>query len=160
MGLQTKEDLELFSPFCCCLKFFGLAINSVSGLLLWELGAQWLMPVILATREAEMRRIPVQCQAQWIVLETLPRKYPSEERWRSSSGKALLWQVWSPEFKPWYYKKLVWRNKSDLAQLQKTKPSAPQWRQFWPLVWSVTKGPNPVPASENDWKKEMWLHRL
>jgi hypothetical protein len=34
------------------------------------------MPVILATQEAEIRRIVVQSQLQQIVLQTLSRKYP------------------------------------------------------------------------------------
>jgi hypothetical protein len=34
-------------------------------------GCQWLTPVILATQEAEIRRINVQSQLRQIVLETL-----------------------------------------------------------------------------------------
>jgi hypothetical protein len=37
---------------------------------------QWLMPVILATQEAVIRRITVQRQPEQIVLETLSRKKP------------------------------------------------------------------------------------
>jgi hypothetical protein len=36
----------------------------------------WLTPVILASREAEIRRIAVQGQPGKIVLETLSQKYP------------------------------------------------------------------------------------
>jgi hypothetical protein len=35
------------------------------------------MPVILATQEADIRRITVRSQPRQIVLETLSRKYPS-----------------------------------------------------------------------------------
>jgi hypothetical protein len=38
------------------------------------------MSVILATQEAEIRRIVVQSQPRQIVLETLSRKYPSQKR--------------------------------------------------------------------------------
>jgi hypothetical protein len=37
---------------------------------------QWLMPVILATREAAIRRITVQGQPQQTIWEKLSKKYP------------------------------------------------------------------------------------
>jgi hypothetical protein len=57
------------------------------------------MPVILATQEAEIRRIVVQGQPRQIVCETLSRKYPTQKR---AGGVA---QGGGPEFKPQYCKK-------------------------------------------------------
>jgi hypothetical protein len=41
-----------------------------------KVGFQWLMPITLATQEAEMRRITVQSQPRQIVCETLSQKKP------------------------------------------------------------------------------------
>jgi hypothetical protein len=57
------------------------------------------MPVILATQEAEIRRIMVQSQHGLIVQENLSRKNPSQKR---AGG---VTQGIGPEFKPQYYKK-------------------------------------------------------
>jgi hypothetical protein len=40
----------------------------------------WLTPVILATQEAEIRRIVIQSQSRQIVHKTLSRKNPSQKR--------------------------------------------------------------------------------
>jgi hypothetical protein len=55
------------------------------------------MPVILATQEAEIRRIMVQSQPRKIVYETLSQKNPSH---KMAGGVASV----DPEFKPRYYK--------------------------------------------------------
>jgi hypothetical protein len=71
----------------------------MDGLSEWErklsmARCQWLTPIILATQEAEIRRIVVQSQPRQIVRETLFQKYPSQKR---AGGVA---QGEGPEFKP------------------------------------------------------------
>jgi hypothetical protein len=44
-----------------------------------KLGCWWLMPVIIATREAEIRRNAVRSQPRQIVQETLSQKNPSQK---------------------------------------------------------------------------------
>jgi hypothetical protein len=61
----------------------------------------WLMPIILATQEAEIRRITVQSQAGQIVRKTLSRKTLHKNR---AGGVA---QGEGPKFKPQYYKKII-----------------------------------------------------
>jgi hypothetical protein len=55
---------------------------------------QWLTPIILATQEAEVRRISVQSQLRQIVHKTLSQKTHHKNR---AGGMA---QDVSPEFKP------------------------------------------------------------
>jgi hypothetical protein len=62
-------------------------------------GHQWLTPIILATQEAEIRRITVQNHPGQIVQETLSQKKPSQKR---AGGVA---QGEGPESKPQYCKK-------------------------------------------------------
>jgi hypothetical protein len=45
-----------------------------------EAGHQWLTRVILATQEAEIRRITVQSQTGQIICETTSQKNPSPKR--------------------------------------------------------------------------------
>jgi hypothetical protein len=58
--------------------------------------SQWLTPVILATQEAEIRRIEVRSQPGQIVGENLPQKNPPQNR---AGGVA---QGVDLEFKPQY----------------------------------------------------------
>jgi hypothetical protein len=62
-------------------------------------GLQWLTPVILATQEAEIRKITVQRQSKQIVHETLSQKNPLQKK---AGGVA---QGVGPEFKFQYCKK-------------------------------------------------------
>jgi hypothetical protein len=59
----------------------------------------WLTAIILATQEAESRRIAIQSQPWQIVQETLSPKYSTQKR---GGGVA---QGVGPEFKPQYCKK-------------------------------------------------------
>jgi hypothetical protein len=43
-------------------------------------GHQWLMPIILATQEAKIRRIVVQSQLKQIVHKTLSRKKKNQHK--------------------------------------------------------------------------------
>jgi hypothetical protein len=52
----------------------------LNKILLFKSRHQWLRPVILATPEAEIRRIVVQSQPQQIVCETLTQKYTIHQR--------------------------------------------------------------------------------
>jgi hypothetical protein len=61
-----------------------------------EAGCWWLTPIILATQEAEIRRIMVGSQPRQIVYETLSQKSPSQKR---AGGVA---QGVGPEFKHKY----------------------------------------------------------
>jgi hypothetical protein len=77
---------------------------SISALVRWGLVTikviaawrWWLTPVILATQEAEIRRIKVQSQHQQIVCKPLSRK-PLHEYRAGGVGQGE-----SPEFKPQY----------------------------------------------------------
>jgi hypothetical protein len=53
------------------------------------------MPIILATEEAEIRRIEVLSQPEQIIHEILSRRYPIQEKgWQSdSSGKSAAYQA-------------------------------------------------------------------
>jgi hypothetical protein len=66
------------------------------GTTMREAGHPQLMPVIIATQEAEIRRIAVQSQYGQIVLKTLSQKIPSQKR---ADG---VTQGVGPEFKPHY----------------------------------------------------------
>jgi hypothetical protein len=52
----------------------------------FEVGPQWLMPEILATEEAEIRRIMVRSHPGQIVRETLSQKKTSSHTHRKRAG--------------------------------------------------------------------------
>jgi hypothetical protein len=52
-----------------------------------QAGRPWLIPIILATQEVEIRRITVQSQPRQIVPETLFQKYPSQKKGRWSGSR-------------------------------------------------------------------------
>jgi hypothetical protein len=60
------------------------------------------MPVILATQEAEIRKIVVQSQPMQIVCKTLSGKIPSYTHTHKRTGRVA--QGVGPEFKPQYHK--------------------------------------------------------
>jgi hypothetical protein len=63
-------------------------------------GCQWLTPLILATQEAEIRRITIQSQPRQIVHKTLSGKNPSHIKKRAGGVASGV----GPKFKPQYYK--------------------------------------------------------
>jgi hypothetical protein len=67
----------------------------------------WLTPVILATQEAEIRRIVVQIQPGQKVHETLSQENPLQKR---AGGVA---QGVGPEFEPQYHKKKKKKRKKE-----------------------------------------------
>jgi ABC-type glycerol-3-phosphate transport system permease component len=73
------------------LSYQGIAVTCKSSYKnLIEAWNQWLMPAILSTQEAEIRRIVGQSYPQQIVQEILSRKYPTQNRAgeSGSSGRA------------------------------------------------------------------------
>jgi hypothetical protein len=61
----------------------------------------WLMLVILATQEAEIRRIKIRSQPGQIVCKTLAQKYLSKRKKERKKEKGLVeWLKIGPEFKP------------------------------------------------------------
>jgi hypothetical protein len=72
---------------CCLINPFSLPSKKKSR-------HQWLMPVILATQEAEIRRVMVQTSPRQRVHETLSQKTLDKNR----AGRMV--QGEGPEFKP------------------------------------------------------------
>jgi hypothetical protein len=73
------------------------------------LQCQWLTPVILATEEADIRRIVVQVQLGQIVCETLLKIPNTNQGWQGTLSDRTLSFLASmgPEFKPQYWEKIV-----------------------------------------------------
>jgi hypothetical protein len=68
--------LSLGLPYFCCLVFY-VFVSLFKKVLA---GCQWLMPLILATQEADTRRSVVWSQSRQIVLKTLSWKKPKQNR--------------------------------------------------------------------------------
>jgi hypothetical protein len=64
-------------------------------------GCWWLMPVILATQEAKIRRIIFRSQSRQIVQDIPSQKYPTQNRLNRVA------QARGTEFKSQYYKKMI-----------------------------------------------------
>jgi hypothetical protein len=69
--IRLYPHSKVFYPTECNLK------NKKSNILA---GWWWLMPVILATQEVELRRIAVWSQAEQIVCKILPWRNPKQQR--------------------------------------------------------------------------------
>jgi hypothetical protein len=102
------------------MGFFFFFPNFVTDIkTLSNAGHWWLMSVIPATQETEIRRITVRSQPGQIVHETLSQKHPSQRR---AGGVA---QGVAPEFKPQYQKKKKKKKKTCEHLHFSTRLSAP-----------------------------------
>jgi hypothetical protein len=80
-----KKALEEINPADMLIPGLSRTVRKHS--LYWH---WWLAPIILATQEAEIRRITVPSHPWQIVHETLSQKYSTPKRgwWSGSSGRA------------------------------------------------------------------------
>jgi hypothetical protein len=78
-----------------CSEVLGYFLPSSTSILWKKLLAlakhEWLTPVILATQEAEIRRITVWSQPVQIVHKTLSRRYPSQKKGQQSGSRCRPW---------------------------------------------------------------------
>jgi hypothetical protein len=86
-------------PIKSCHPYPNGSINCPNKNISIQSRSQWLTPVILATQEAEIRRIMVQRQPGKIVHKTLSQKGPSQK----VGGTGGVAQGVGPEFKPQYH---------------------------------------------------------
>jgi hypothetical protein len=75
-----SEGKQYITYFFCTFFQKYLYINKYLFIYLFLAGRWWLTPVMLATQEAEIRRIMVQSQPRQIVCETLSQKHPTQKR--------------------------------------------------------------------------------
>jgi hypothetical protein len=63
------------------LIFFGMIVNGIGALNFnFRARYKWLMPVILAAQEAQIRGLSARSQPRQIVWETLSWKYPTQKK--------------------------------------------------------------------------------
>jgi hypothetical protein len=106
-----------------------------------DLNHAGLTPVILATQEAQIRRITVQSQPGQIVLEMLSRKTLHKKGWWSDSGVA-------PEFKPQYCQKKKKKKKKARIMCCLSYVQNPVWLLHIPCSWLLlTSAHSPLLAS-------------
>jgi hypothetical protein len=75
------------AKFCSAEKTAGVTWRKGRIIKSLEAGKRQLTHMILATREAEIRKIAVRSQPRKIVLETLSQKYPTQKKdWQSGSS--------------------------------------------------------------------------
>jgi hypothetical protein len=93
-GLRVRGQPRLYSEFQTSLSYIGRLCKKeqdgegegkeeeVGGEKKEEEEAEcwWLIPIILATQEAKIKRITVQDQPKQIVLETLSQKHPTQRK--------------------------------------------------------------------------------
>jgi hypothetical protein len=88
---QISQLLEFFKEFRDSdLHSIAVQISINLDKIKFKFGCWWLTPVILATQEAEIRRVMVQSQCWQIAHETLCRKKSNTVKgwWSDSSGRA------------------------------------------------------------------------
>jgi hypothetical protein len=79
-GCIFKTRIDLFLLLLSYYCYTGDSLRHTSNNIEHKLArCQWLTPVILATQEAEIRRIAVQSQPWQIVHKTLSQKYSSRK---------------------------------------------------------------------------------
>jgi hypothetical protein len=92
------------------LHFRGQEVESLEVLVL-EVAHTLVM---LATQEAEIRRIKVRSQPGQIVQETLSWKNPSQKKMAGGEAQGV-----GPEFKPYYHKKKKKKKKKERKEKKK-----------------------------------------
>jgi hypothetical protein len=119
----------LTTPVIPCRRYTGKYIIS-------QTGCQWLTPVILATEEAEIRRIMVQSQPRQIVSETLSQKYPTQGLTVAQGVECL-----SSKYEA-LKKKTQQTSQGQMSENESvgTLKRNPAWRSVYVCVWEGDQG--------------------
>jgi hypothetical protein len=112
-------------------------------------GGWWFTPVLLATQQAEIRRILVQSQNRQVVLWDPISKKPITIR---AGGET---QGVGPEFKPHYWKKNLWFlwNKLMLA-----KPAYPEMHKG--ATWHLLRSCAPTVHAHHRWTSQALIYSV